>query len=191
MKLGDLIKDHSMKTYRAWIGSDAWKYYGSRDLCYLKDATMAVYEMIALHIYLRFPDMKDRTLGVGDASTRSGPATGHPAGFHIAGNSQDLEYYTSEKNLTQGKGATEIWLPDGTLDLKKFDLDRNKVLFLKIHQCFPQAAISVSNGILEVMNLYLDNRLNYIVGDDNPIWRHSTHVHIQHGKDINLNAELC
>lgn len=160
--LKDTIKIASPSEYSSVAVDLPWISFEGRRAChYLKRNYWKILDLIALKIYLHFPERMDRQLIVGDATPLAGSCPGHEKGTHKNGSSIDLNYYTYICNTTKfarNGQQTPIWDSNGNLMKNAFDGERCGILWASLAKAIPGIKIIVSSKIYNYMSgLYKAN----------------------------------
>jgi hypothetical protein len=171
-----------------------------------------IVELIAMEIYHKFPDRKDRRLSIGDNTPQTGNCSGHPSGSHSGCDVMDINYYTlGETNTTHYRPGNSgdacnklisIWRGDGwvgnnpdNLLIDLFDWERNYVIIKRIAELFPDSYFMINTCIgnyiySKVKNLYGYNEaikfINRVNTDNIPTYNHHIHCHIALRMQLNL-----
>lgn len=168
------------------------RYKGSAVCSWIHKTHRELLDWAMLHVALKYPDRKDRTLYAGDASSLGGILCPNHERIHgiytqrDAG-ALDLHYLTHETNLTDFRSKADprtiIW--DGNKLNENFDIPRNRELLTIIKDCVPDASIFVDSRIYDALEL------PFLLQDSDPAHRHNLHVHISWGFAINPNGVIC
>jgi len=190
--LSDYIPEQYIPKYsRVQINGsgEPWNFQGREGYVWLKPIYADILRVALPRLYKKCPRHVFENLlklVMGDASAWSG---GHTYHNDKTSSTFDINYFTFGENLTHcshDKDLLEnIWLDDEhqRINPKMFDGETNYLFLKMIHDIFPESRILVSSGIKGYLSRY--GYVGFLLADDNSVWNHHLHCHIELGKRVN------